>query len=98
MQVPEQTGQIQVSGPIRCHKVRTLTLFELDQGLSIVFLEAVTAELEVARLLPLHSVSGCLLWLGLEVDKSCLASDLLVDWDHGLAFVARGHRDRFLLP
>jgi hypothetical protein len=63
-----------------------------------VFLEAVTAELEVAWLLPLHSVSGCLLWLELEVDKSCLASDLLVDRNHGLAFVARGHRDRFFLP
>ena len=53
-----------------------------------MFLEAVTAELEVAWLLLLHIVSGCLLWLGLEVNKSCLASDLLVDRDHGLAFVA----------
>ena len=62
-----------------------------------MFLEAITAELEVAWLLLLHIVSRCLLWLGLEVDKSCLASDLLVYRDHGLAFVARGHRDRFLL-
>ncbi len=63
-----------------------------------MFLEAVTTELEVAWLLLLHIVSGCLLWLGRKVDNSCLASVLLVHRDHGLAFVARGHRDRLLLP
>ena len=62
-----------------------------------MFLEAVTAELEVARLLLLQISRGCLLRLGCKVNQPGLASVILIDGDHGLAFVAGGHRDRLPL-
>ena len=63
-----------------------------------MFLEAVTTELEVAWLFLLQISSGCLLRLGCKVNQPGLASVILIDRDHGLAFVARGHRDRLSLP